>query len=107
MICPKYVCEETFTSVLEDGSTGRTVVNPGDVLQYYGRYGGEYPQFKTPFGYYIYVKPEDVEMHMRLLPKTKEDICEEVKELLRCVGKVEEDVDCLRQQIESILRDSE
>lgn len=107
MIYPKYVCEETFTSVLEDGSPGRTVVNLGDVLQYYGRCGGEYPEFKTQFGYYIHVKPEDVERRMRLLPKTKEDICEEVNELLRCVGKVEEDVDYLRQQIESILRDLE
>lgn len=107
MIYPKYVCEETFTSVLEDGSPGRTVVNLGDVLQYYGRCGGEYPEFKTQFGYYIHVKPEDIENRMKLLPKSKDDVIEEVKELLCCVGKVEEDVDYLRQQIESILRDSE
>ena len=105
MIYPKYVCEETFTSVLEDGSPGRTVVNLGDVLQYYGRCGGEYPEFKTQFGYYIHVKPEDVERRMRLLPKTKEDICEELTELLDCTCKIESYVDYLRKQLESILNE--
>lgn len=105
MIYPKYECIETFTSVLEDGSTGLTIVNPGDVLQYYGRCGGEYPEFKTQFGYYIHVKPEDVERRMRLLPKTKDDVLEEVKGLLDYICKIETDVDSLRQKLASILNE--
>ena len=105
MIYPKYECIETFTSVLEDGSTGLTIVNPGDVLEYHGRFGCEYPELKTLLGYYIYVKPEDIENRMKLLPKSKDDVIEEVKELLCCVGKVEEDVDYLREQVEKILQD--
>lgn len=106
MVYPKYVCEEAFISVLEDGSTGRTVVNPGDVLQYYGRCGGEYPEFKTQLGYYIYVKPEDVEMRMRLLTKTKEDLIDEVTGILNRVLMVESEIVSLREQLESVLRDS-